>query len=951
MRYSPAHAAKSGSVPFTLRGPKSVRTILSAAVAGAIAFAPALLVTSPAQAAPLTGFTFADPTIVGNEGDDLTFELVRDTNGSSLPAVNNLTWSISTGGAPGDPVADVDYTNVTAEAISFPADNTNPYGGDSVFLTVDSLEDVLDENTETFTVTVTDGTDTLTAEGRITDDDDAPGYTLVVNDSSPSEDIAAGEVTVTAELDEVSGKAVTIPISTTAGTAKAAQDYTTTSGTITIAAGDTTTLTTVDVPIIDDPLYEENQQTFQVKAGSSSTVTGQETATVTITDDEDQSEVEISPDTVAEGGTLAFGVTLSPASERSVTATWTTADGPGSDAPNSTHGTAKAGSDYTGGTGTVTFPGAAGNSPGVSATNQTVNVKTIGDSINEATEDLHVTLSNAAVGTLGDDTVATGAITDNDTIPTATLSPTAAITEGSAGRSAKTYTVKLNRESGQTVTVDYAAAPTGVNPATAVADFFPASGTLTFQPGETMKTFTVDVVGDTIDEPNETFAIGLNSSTANVTASTTITITDDDATPTFSVAPMTMDEGDTGSVVVFPVRLSNPSSEDTVFTVADNPGTATATGTDPGDIDYLEPTSPLTIPAGQTVGYVYFLANGDEVFETNESMTVELTPTSLNLASATAKTAALTLNNDDDAPSFEVMSATGTEGSTVDVMGIVTGVAQADTVFNINFAGSSVNGTAAASANDFTNPGTVPVTVLGGTLSGSPVPVTSLQLTEDTTPEGPESILATGNAVNGAVVNGVVTIAASDGGAPAPAPTLTSSAAFRLGAGSLRLSGTATAGATVTLWGTPIGADADKPWQQLGTITANASGAYSFFPQFTTTGWWFRTTVGDQQSNAIKVNLKEDPDFSVRSSSKGTATLTVVGDPKVRGLAVRVMRANSNGTWSTVGTGILNSSGVYSKTLTGLKSGASYLYRATVYGDGDVGLLTNTSASARVRVR
>ena len=32
MRYSPAHAAKSGSVPFMLRGPKPVRAVLSAAI-------------------------------------------------------------------------------------------------------------------------------------------------------------------------------------------------------------------------------------------------------------------------------------------------------------------------------------------------------------------------------------------------------------------------------------------------------------------------------------------------------------------------------------------------------------------------------------------------------------------------------------------------------------------------------------------------------------------------------------------------------------------------------------------------------------------------------------------------------------------------------------------------------------------------------------------------------
>ena len=40
--------------------------------------------------------------------------------------------------------------------------------------------------------------------------------------------------------------------------------------------------------------------------------------------------------------------------------------------------------------------------------------------------------------------------------------------------------------------------------------------------------------------------------------------------------------------------------------------------------------------------------------------------------------ASLTINNDDEAPSFEVTSVTGNEGDTVDVMGVVTGVATVD---------------------------------------------------------------------------------------------------------------------------------------------------------------------------------------------------------------------------------------------------------------------------------
>ncbi|WP_199511262.1 Calx-beta domain-containing protein [Nucisporomicrobium flavum] len=957
MRYQPAHAAKSGSVPFMLRGPKSVRTVLSAAVAGAIAFAPAVLISAPAQAAPLAGFTFADNSISTTEGGDLVFELVRTADASPLSSTN-LTWTVSTGTGPTDATVDEDYTDVGTGTVTFAADNSAPYGGDSQFLTVQTLQDTLDENVETFTLTVTDTNgDTLEAEGRISDDDAAPHYALFVDDPSPSEDINGGVVNITAELDAISGKDVTIPVTVTPGTAKlgAAQDYTFTPGSITIPAG-TNTSTSLSISIVDDDLYEESGQTLTVQGGTNASVTGTDSAPVTIMDDEEQPEIDVASTTVAEGGTLAFGATLSGPSERPVTATWTAADGPGSDAPNSTHGTAKAGSDYTAATGTVTFPAATSNTTVPGNTAQTISVKTVSDQINEDDEDMHVVLTNPTIATIGD-AQATGSITDNDPLPTATLSPTTDITEGNGGRTAKTYTVKLNRESGQTVTVNYDVR-TGGGSATEVEDFFATSGKLTFKPGELSKTFTVDVVGDNVDEPGnsnrEDFEIALSSSTADVTNNGTagvvsVNILDDDATPTFTVAPITMQEGDTSSVVVFPVKLSNPSDTATTFTLTDVPGSATNSGNDPGDIDYDLVQGTVTIPARQTTGYLYFLVTGDDVYETNEQMKVTLAPSG-NITAGN-KDANLTILNDDDAPSLEVVSAVGEEGDTVNVMGVVTGTAQDDTVFNINFAGSSVNGSTAASVNDFTNPGTVSKTVDGGTLSGSPVMITSLDLLQDTTPEGPETILASGNAVNGSVVNGVITIAASDGGTPAPAPTLASSASFRLGVGSLRLSGTAAAGQTVTLWGTPIGAPEDKAWQNLGTTTANSNGGYVFFPRFTTTGWWFRTAVGDQQSNAVKVYLKEDPDFFTRSYSKGTATLIAYGDPRVAGLSVRFLRANSNGTWSTVGTGVLDANGKFSKTLTGLKSGASYLYKATIYGDGDVGLMTNTSVSSRIRVR
>ncbi|MFN8524594.1 MAG: Calx-beta domain-containing protein [Chloroflexota bacterium] len=46
--------------------------------------------------------------------------------------------------------------------------------------------------------------------------------------------------------------------------------------------------------------------------------------------------------------------------------------------------------------------------------------------------------------------------------------------------------------------------------ATAGSDYTAVSQTVTFNPGETSKPFVVAILGDTIDEPNETFTVTLS---------------------------------------------------------------------------------------------------------------------------------------------------------------------------------------------------------------------------------------------------------------------------------------------------------------------------------------------------------------------------------------------------------------------------------------------------------
>jgi len=88
-------------------------------------------------------------------------------------------------------------------------------------------------------------------------------------------------------------------------------------------------------------------------------------------------------------------------------------------------------------------------------------------------------------------------------------------------------TVSLSAATAQTVTVNYA---TANGTATAGTDYVSTNGTLTFLPGQTSQTITVTVLGDALDELNETILV-------NLTAATNATISDGQGVVTILFEP------------------------------------------------------------------------------------------------------------------------------------------------------------------------------------------------------------------------------------------------------------------------------------------------------------------------------------------------------------------------------------------------------------------------------
>jgi hypothetical protein len=421
-------------------------------------------------------------------------------------------------------------------------------------------------------------------------------------------------------LSAATTQTVTVNYATANGTAAAPGDYTAGSGTLTFAPGSTSQ--SVTVPVLGDTLDEANE-TFVVNLSSATNATIADTQGLgTITDNDAAPSLVINNVTLTEGNTgtanATFTVTLSAASGQTVTVSYATANG-----------TATSPADFTAVSGTLTFAAAT--------TTQTITVPVVGDTLDEANETFVVNLSGATNATIADNQGA-GTITDNDATPSLVIN-NVTVTEGNSGTTNAIFTVTLSATSGQTVTVNYA---TANGTAVAPADYTTRSGTLTFTPGTTTQTITVPVVGDTLDEANETFVVNLSGATnATIADNQGVgTITDNDATPSLVINNVSITEGNSStSTATFTVTLSAASGQTVTVNFATANGTATAGS------DYVARTGTLTFAAGVTTQTIAVTVNGDTTAEANETFVV-------NLSGATNATIADTqgvgtINNND----------------------------------------------------------------------------------------------------------------------------------------------------------------------------------------------------------------------------------------------------------------------------------------------------------------
>ena len=459
------------------------------------------------------------------EGDSgstaFTFTVTR---GGAADAARVVDWAVTGSGA--NPADAADFADLVLPSGSL----TLAAGQISQTLTIAVRGDTLVEPDNGFTVTLTDpagGQMLGQATGTILADD--TGLAIAPTDASKAEgNSGSTPFTFTVSRAGSLARAGTVRWATVglAPNSAGPNDFVggvAPFGTLSFAAGESSK--TITVNIQGDTLAEADEH-FQVvlaaaSAGSSITTAS---AAATILNDDTSFSIASTTGSHLEGNAGAtpfvFTVTRSGNTSGANTVAWATFGAlPNTAGP----------SDFIGGivpSGTLSF--AAG------VVSQTLTVNVQGDTALEPDELFMVALRQPGGGATLATATALGKIV-NDETSFGIVATDASKPEGNSGATPFTFTVTRGGNVGGTHLVSWQVS--GLAPNTAGASDFVGGaapgGTLTFAVGETSKTITVNVRGDTLVEPDEHFTVLLRNATGGATITTNSaagTILNDDGT-------------------------------------------------------------------------------------------------------------------------------------------------------------------------------------------------------------------------------------------------------------------------------------------------------------------------------------------------------------------------------------------------------------------------------------
>jgi len=286
-------------------------------------------------------------------------------------------------------------------------------------------------------------------------------------------------------------------------------------------------------------------------------------------------------------------------------------------APQTGFYNATPGADYGPVSGTLTF--ADGE------TSKTITIPIFNDNLYESSENFNIVLSNPTGGAIVNPLLVTSRAVILDDEPASKISiADASVIEGNSGITTAHVPVSLSTPADFPITVSFKVGSD--ESATAGDDYQPISGSITFAPGDVLKTIDVPVFGDTKYELDEVFGVSLQTVTAdrpveivNFGAHCKI-VNDDVGKVTCTPASATVLEGGAGTFTNIEITCTpdSPFAGGVRYVTAD--GTAKA-----GEADYQFSSGSVVFNPGFGASKFTIPVIGDDVIEKDEQFTIKLT--------------------------------------------------------------------------------------------------------------------------------------------------------------------------------------------------------------------------------------------------------------------------------------------------------------------------------------
>ena len=277
------------------------------------------------------------------------------------------------------------------------------------------------------------------------------------------------------------------------------------------------------------------------------------------------------------------------------------------------------------------------------------------------------------------------------------------VTEGNAGTVTATFTVTQDIRGKSSVRYS-----TASGTATSPADFLSRTGRLKFAGGHRTNKVAITVVGDTLDESNETFFFRL-SSPVGATLSDGEgmgTITDNDAPPSVSsVATLDVPEGNSGDTPSASVDVTLSAASGRTVSV----DYTTVDGSAAEGSDYELAVGTLEFAPGQTIATIVVTVIGDDATEGDETFDVDIS-NPVNATLGTHPTVVTIKDNDPIPPGSAVLNVTGAtvrEGNTGTTTLTFTVTRSGETTTPVNVDFQTTNGSALAPLDYVSNSGNV----------------------------------------------------------------------------------------------------------------------------------------------------------------------------------------------------------------------------------------------------